>query len=81
MMPLKVMYIYNEGVSTFMCAVKGGEGDNKEGSGVFPSINQMRKGPFGVTVTAQTLDKSEPSRKTLDHRTDAIGVGVTHVFT
>lgn len=41
----------------------------------------MREGPFGVTVTSQTLDKSEPSRKTLDHRPDTIGVGVTHIFT
>lgn len=61
-----------------MCAVQGREGDDKEGSGVFPSINQVREGPLGVTVTSKTLDESEPSRKTLDHRTDAIGVGITH---
>lgn len=67
--------------STFMCAVQGSEGDNKEGSGVFPSVNQVREGPLGVTVTSQTLDESEPSRKTLDHGADTIGVGITHIFT
>lgn len=41
----------------------------------------MREGPLGVTVTSQTLDESEPSRKTLNHRTDAIGVGITHIST
>lgn len=64
-----------------MCVVKGSEGDNKEGCGVFPSVNQVREGPFGVTVAPQTLDETEPSRKTLDHCTDTIGVGITHIFT
>lgn len=68
-------------VNTFMCAVQGSKGDNKEGSGVFPCVNQVREGPFGVTVTPQALDESEPGRKTLDDGTDAIGVGITHIFT
>lgn len=64
-----------------MCAVEGREGDNKEGSGVFPSIHQVREGPLGVTVTPQTLDEAEPRRETLDHSSDPVGVGVAHVFT
>lgn len=66
---------------TFMCLVESSKGDDKEGSRVFPSVDQVRKGSFGVTVTSQTLDEAEPRRKTLDHRTDTVGVGVTHVFT
>lgn len=68
-------------LSTFVCAVESSEGDDKERRWVFPSVNQVREGPFGVTVTSQTLDKSEPRRKTLDHRTDTVGVGITHIFT
>lgn len=66
---------------TFVCAVEGGEGDSKEGGGVFASINQMREGPLGVTVTAQTLDEPEPRGETLDHRPDAIRVRVAHIIT
>lgn len=65
---------------TFVCAVEGGEGDNKEGCRVLPSINQMRKSPFGVPVTSQTLGKSKPRWETLDDSTDAVGVGVTHAL-
>lgn len=64
-----------------MGLVESSKSNNKEGCWVFPCINQVRKGPFGVTITAETLDESEPGRKTLDHRTDTIGVGVTHIFT
>lgn len=64
-----------------MCAVEGGEGNSEEGGGIFASINQMREGPLGVTVTAQTLDESEPRRKTLDHRPNAIRVRVAHIVT
>lgn len=64
-----------------MCAVEGGKGDDKERSGVFPGVDQVREGPFGVAVTSQTLDETEPGGKTLDDRADAVGVGVTHVFT
>lgn len=64
-----------------MCVVKGSEGDNKEGSRVFPSIDQVREGPFGVTITSQALDESKPGRETLDHCTDPIGVGITNVST
>lgn len=63
-----------------MCVVQGGESDDKEGSGVLPSINQMRKGPLGVPIAPQTLGESEPRRKTLDDRPNTIGVGVTHAF-
>lgn len=66
---------------TFMCFVESSKGDDKEGGRVFPSVNQVRKGPFCVTVTSQTLDEAEPRGKTLDHRTDTVGVGVTHVLT
>lgn len=45
-----------------MCVVKGSEGDNKEGSRVFPSIDQVREGPLGVTITSQALDESKPGR-------------------
>lgn len=68
-------------ICTFMCVVKGSEGDNKEGSRVFPSINQVREGPVGVAITSQALDKSKPGRKTLDHCADPIGVGITNIFT
>lgn len=64
-----------------MCVVKGSEGDNKEGSRVFPSINQVREGPVGVAITSQALDKSKPGRKTLDHCADPIGVGITNIST
>lgn len=64
-----------------MCVVKGGEGDDKERSGVFPSIDQVREGPLGVAVPSQALDESKPGRKTLDHRPDPVGVGITNVST
>lgn len=68
-------------IGTFMCAVKGSEGDNKERGGVFPSIDQVREGPLGVAITSQALDESKPGRKTLDHCTDPVGVGITDVST
>lgn len=67
--------------ATFMCAVKGSEGDHKESSRVFPSIDQVREGPLGVAITAQALDEPEPGRKTLDHCTDPVGVGITNIST
>lgn len=66
--------------STFVCAVEGSKGDYKEGCRVFPSVDQVRKSPFGVTVPPETLDKTEPRRKALDDRTNAVGVGITDVF-
>lgn len=68
-------------LATFMCVVKGGEGDDKERSGVFPSVDQVREGPLGVAVPSQALDESKPGRKTLDHRPDPVGVGITNVST
>lgn len=62
-----------------MCAVKGSEGDHKESSRVFPSIDQVREGPLGVAVTAQALDEPKPGRKTLDDCTDPVGVGITNI--
>lgn len=68
-------------IGTFMCVVKGSEGDNKERSRVFPSIDQVRESPLGVPITSQALDESKPGRKTLDHCTDPVGVGITNVST
>lgn len=68
-------------IGTFMCAVKGSEGDHKESSRVFPSIDQVREGPLGVAITAQALDEPKPGRKTLDHCTDPVGVGITNIST
>lgn len=64
---------------TFVCVVKGGKGDDEEGGGVFPSVDQVREGPLGVAVTPQALDEPKPGRKTLDDCSHPIGVGVTHV--
>lgn len=64
-----------------MSAVKGCKCHHEEGGGVFASINQMRKGPFGVTVTAQALDKTQPSRDALDNCSHAVGVAVTNLIT
>lgn len=64
-----------------MSAVKGSEGDHKESSRVFPSIDQVREGPLGVAITAQALDEPKPGRKTLDHCTDPVGVGITNIST
>ena len=49
-----------------MSSIKSREGDDKEGGGIFSGINQVWEGPFGVTVTPQTLDEAEPGRQTLD---------------
>lgn len=62
-----------------MCAVQRSKGDNKERSGVFPSVDQVREGPLGVAITSQALDESKPGGKTLDHCTHAVGVGITNV--
>ena len=51
---------------TSVCCVERSEGDNKEGSRIFPSIHQVREGPLGVAVTPQALDEAKPGGKTLD---------------
>lgn len=71
----------NQSVRTFMCFVQGGEGDDKEGGGVLPGVDEVREGSLGVPVTSQTLDEAEPGGKTLDDGADAVRVRVAHVFT
>lgn len=64
--------------STFVSAVQSCKGDNKEGGGVFAGVDKVREGPFSVSITAQTLDESEPGWQALDHRSDSVRVRVTH---
>lgn len=39
----------------------------------------MGKGPFSITVSAQALDKSQPSRNALNNCTHTISVGVANM--
>lgn len=48
--------------------VEGREGDGEEGGGVLASVDQVREGTLGVTVTPQALYEAEPSGQALDHR-------------
>lgn len=62
---------------TSVRGVESGKGDHEEGGGVFASIDQVREGPLGVSVTPQALDEAEPGRQTLDDGAQAVGVAVT----
>lgn len=66
-------------VLTSVCGVERGKGDDKEGGRIFPSIHQVREGPFGVTVTPQALDEAEPGGQTLDDGSQTVRVAVAHV--
>lgn len=65
--------------NTFVSAVEGCKCHHKEGGGIFSSVNQM-KGPFVITVTAQALDESQPSRDALDNCSHSVGVAVTNLI-
>lgn len=62
---------------TSVRGVESGEGDHEEGGGVFASIDQVREGPLGVSVTPQALDEAEPGGQTLDDGAQAVRVAVT----
>lgn len=62
---------------TSVRGVEGGERDHEEGGGVFASIDQVREGPLGVSVTPQALDEAEPGGQTLDDGAQAVRVAVT----
>lgn len=64
---------------TSVRGVQRGEGDDKEGCRILPSVHQVREGPLGVTVTPQALDEAEPSGQTLDDGAHTVRVAVAHV--
>lgn len=57
---------------TSVRGVESGEGDDKEGGRIFPSIHQVREGSLGVTVTPQALTEAEPGGQTLDDGAQAV---------
>lgn len=66
--------------STCMRFVEGCKCHHEEGSGVFASIDQMGKGSLGVTVSAQALNESQPSRNALNNRSHTIRIVVADLF-
>ena len=70
---------FSKTINTFVSAVEGCKCHHEEGGGIFSSVNQM-KGPFVITVTAQALDESQPSRDALDNRSHSVGVAVTNLI-
>lgn len=64
---------------TVVCGVEGCESDDKEGGGVFASIDQVWEGPLGVAVTPQALDETKPGGQTLDDGAQAVPVLVANV--